>query len=104
MITKLLTAKTQGMAPIVLAQHQFGIRYADGLRGHNLICEAVLEHPVLMDAGLVRESIAADDGLVRLHWNSGNFLEHLACRIKFLAGDASLVGIAIGTHSQRHHD
>src|SRR6478735_5647850 len=34
---------------------------------HDLVGPRVLQHPVLVDAGLVREGVRADDGLVRLN-------------------------------------
>jgi len=38
----------------------------DVLRPHDLVGLGVLEHPVLVDAGLVGEGVLADDGLVEL--------------------------------------
>src|SRR5438067_4473152 len=98
-ITELLTTKTERMPPRVLAEHQFRIRDAHRLRSHDFVGEAILQHSILMDAGLVRESVAPDDGLIRLHRNTSDFLEQLTRRIKFLTGDAGLIRIAIGTHS-----
>ena len=40
---------------------------ADVLRPHDLVGARVLQHAVLVDAGFVRERVAADDRLVRLH-------------------------------------
>src|SRR5581483_1851392 len=59
---------------------------------------------VLVNAGLVRECIAANNRFVRLHRDAGDLLEQLARGIKFLAGDRCLIGISIRTHSQRHHN
>src|SRR4051812_45022985 len=42
-------------APGVLAEHQLVVLPADDLGGHDLISERVLQHPVLVDARLVRE-------------------------------------------------
>src|SRR5438105_13765420 len=46
-------------------------RPADALRRHDLVVERVLEDPVLMDAGGVRERGRADDGLVGLGGGAG---------------------------------
>src|SRR5256885_909047 len=88
-------------APEVLFLLQIALRIRDAhrLRSHDFVGEAILQHSMLMDAGLVRESVAPDDGLIRLHRNTSDFLEQLTRRIKFLTGDAGLIRIAIGTHS-----
>ena len=39
-------------------------------RVHDLVRRPLLQHSVLVDAGLVRERVAPDDGLVRLHRRS----------------------------------
>ncbi len=51
----------------MLAQDQLALGQTNGLRVHDLIRAFVLQHAVLMDAGLVRERVAAHDGLVDLH-------------------------------------
>src|SRR4051812_14885846 len=43
------------------------IRHADVLGAHDLVSATILQDPVLMDAGLVRKGVPADDGLVHLH-------------------------------------
>ena len=45
----------------------------------------ILQHAVLVNAGFVRESVAPDDGLIRLHRNAGDLLQHLAGGIQLLA-------------------
>ena len=54
------------MPAAVLAQHQLAFGHADRLRIDDLVGGAFLQVAVLMDAGLVRERVAPDDGFVRL--------------------------------------
>ena len=54
-----------------LADRQRAARQPDRLRGHDLVGERVLEVPVLVDAGLVREGVGAHDRLVRLDREAG---------------------------------
>ena len=56
----------------VFAEHQVGLREADVLRPHDFVRRALLEHAVLVDAGLVGEGVAADDRLVPLHLHAGD--------------------------------
>jgi hypothetical protein len=51
----------------MLAQYHLAPRDADGLGAHDFICQAVGHYAVLMDAGLVGESVSAEDGLVGLY-------------------------------------
>ena len=61
MIAQRLGAIGQGRPAAVLAQHQVGLGEADVLGPHDLVGGALLEHAVLMDAGLVGKGVAADD-------------------------------------------
>ena len=67
MIAQVRDALPQGVPAAVLAQHQVGLRQADVLGVHDLVGAALLEHAVLVDAGLVGEGVPADDRLVALH-------------------------------------
>ena len=62
----------QRVAAGVLAEHD-RVRVVDADRrgGHDLVGRALLEHAVLVDAGLVLERVAAHDGLVGLHGVAG---------------------------------
>ena len=51
----------------MFAQHQFVAWHADRFGSHDFVAQRIADHAVLMNAGFVRESIAADDCLVRLH-------------------------------------
>ena len=57
----------QGMPAGVLAEHQIGLADAHVFGAHDLVGLVVLEHAVLVDARLVRKSVRAYDGFVRLH-------------------------------------
>ena len=100
--SQLLSALT-GVAAGVLAEDQ---RRADAdLFGpHDLVGAAILQHPVLVDAGFVRERVAADDRLVGLDRFARERGEHLAGRVKRGRHDAGFEREAIGPHARRHHD
>src|SRR3954454_4551144 len=51
----------------VLAEDKRLIRHADVLGPHDLVSATILQDAVLMDAGLVRKGITADDRFVCLH-------------------------------------
>ena len=68
----------EGVAPGELAEHQPVGAPAHVLGAHDLVGLAVLEHAVLVDAGLVREGVGADDGLVGLHRIAGDGGDQLA--------------------------
>ena len=72
------------MAARVLAEHERIPRRAHVLGAHDLVGAAILQHAVLVDAGFVRERIAADDRLVHLHALTGELREHLARRVDLL--------------------
>src|SRR3546814_1291150 len=57
----------EGMAARMLAEHQRRLGQPDRFRRHDFVGAGELQHAVLMDAGLVREGVGADDRLVRLH-------------------------------------
>src|SRR5215813_10858415 len=59
---------------------------------------------MLVDARLMRKSIAADDCFIRLHVKPDNAREQLARRIKLSGPDARLKRQAICAYVQRHHD
>ena len=51
-------------AAAVLAEHDVVRGDADGRRRHDLVGQRIGHHAVLVDAGLVREGVGADDGFV----------------------------------------
>ena len=97
-------APLHGVAAGVAAEDELLGGLADILRPHDLVGPRVLQHPVLMNARFVRERVAPDDGLVRLHRFVGDLREQLARLEQPLGPDARVVGQAILPHAQRHHD
>src|SRR5450755_475186 len=92
------------MPSTVLAEHQLAFRHADRFRIDDLIGRFLLEISVLMDAGLVRESVAPDNGLVRLRSEGDGGAQHLACAIEMLGLDAGREGITVVAGLDRHDD
>ena len=64
---ELLGAALHGVTARVAAEHELLGVLADVLRPHDFVGPRVLQHAVLVDAGFVREGVAPDDRLVRLH-------------------------------------
>jgi len=75
--TQLLKPRAEGIAPGQLAQGELVGGPADALGTHDLVGLAVLQHTVLVDAGLVRECIGADHRLVGLHRVAGDLADQL---------------------------
>ena len=65
LVAQILQPLAEARAPGVLAHHQPVGGPADRFGGHDLVGRALLDHAVLVDAGLVREGVGADDRLVR---------------------------------------
>ena len=75
---QLLQGVAQGVAAGVLAQHDRVRLQADFGRVHDLVGAALLQDTVLVDPGLMREGVAPDHGLVRLHRVAGQAADHAA--------------------------
>ena len=75
---ELLAAALHGVTAGVLAEHQRRLRHADVFGPHDLVGAAILQHAVLVNARLVREGVAADDGLVGLDGFAGERGQQLA--------------------------
>ena len=101
---ELLAALLHGVPAGVPAEHQRRLGHADVLRPHDLVGPPVLEHPVLVDAGFVREGVAADDRLVGLHAFARQFRQQLTRWIQLPGDDARLDRHPVGTHAGRHDD
>src|SRR5258707_5880804 len=86
----------------MFAEHEFISRNTYRLRRHNLITQRVADHAVLMYAGFVRKSIAADNRLVRLHAKADDLREHLTGRVNLARIDSSFEGQPIAAYVQRH--
>src|ERR1700704_7104112 len=78
--------------------------YADVARIHDLVRPLVLQHPVLMDAGLVRERVCPDDSLVRLHEVARPRRYELRGGGDLLRVDSRLDLELVAADVQRHHD
>ena len=90
-----LAPALHGVAARVASEHELLGRLADVLRPHDLVGARVLEHPVLVDAGFVRERVAADDRLVGLHRFAGELREQLARLEQRRRCDAGVVRQAV---------
>ena len=90
--------------PGVLAEHdRVGVE-ADRRRVHDLVGRALLEHAVLVDAGLVGERVAAHDRLVRLHRVAGEARDEAAGARDLARVDAGREADVGGAGVQQHHD
>ena len=97
-------ALAQRVAAGMLAEHELGAREADVLGPHDLVGLAMLEHAVLVDAGLVRERVVADDGLVARDGRADDVGEQARGRVQQRRADAGLEMEAVGARAQRHDD
>ncbi len=88
----------------MFAQHERVCRNAHGLGRHDLVTQRIADHPVLMYAGFVRKSVAADNRLVRLHGKADDLREHLTGRVNLAGIDSSFEGQPITPHVHRHYD
>src|SRR5262245_23459133 len=62
-----LASPLHGVTPRMTSEDELIGRLTDVLWPHDFVRALVLQHAVLVDACFVRERVAADDGLVRLH-------------------------------------
>jgi hypothetical protein len=81
--------------PGMLPEHQLVRRPSDRLGRQDLVGDGRLQDAVLMDAGLVRESVVAHDGLVGLHRNADHRRQHTTRRIDLGRAD---VGVEPAVH------
>mmetsp|Transcript_12663 Transcript_12663/g.30559 ORF Transcript_12663/g.30559 Transcript_12663/m.30559 type:complete len:514 (+) Transcript_12663:268-1809(+) len=93
-IAQLLELGLERVAPAVLAHHHPDVavpaEVPDGLRRDDLVRQLVLQHAVLVDAGLVREGVGPHDGLVRLHRHAAVLAHHLGARVDVHRVDGSV--------------
>ena len=93
----------KGVTARVLAEHDRVGLQADRGRVHDLVGRALLEHTVLVDAGLVSERIAPDDGLVGLDRIAGEARDQTR-GARDLAGDHARAQADIGLPGVQEHD
>src|SRR3954447_18788045 len=97
------TRTREGVAAGMLSERQRHAK-ADGLGVHDLVRPRVLEHPVLVDAGFVRERVRADDCLVRLHDVAGGARDEPRRRRDLARVEPRLHPEVLGADVERHHD
>ena len=92
-VAQLAVASLERVAARVLAEHERRARDPDHLGPDDLVGQPVLQHAVLMDAGLVGEGVPADDRLVGLREAAGEVG-------KQLAGAVDLAGLHVAAEAQ----
>ena len=92
---ELLEAMAQRGAAGVLAEHEMRLGDADRRGGHDFVAERVGQHAVLVNAGLVSESVIADDGLVGGGLEGDDLAEGLAGGVKIFKLDVGGDAVAI---------
>src|SRR3989338_2703472 len=102
--TKLFQPALKGVTPAVLAQHHAIRGPAHILGAHDFVGLAFLDDAILMDAGLVREGIGADNRLVRLHRKTGDARNHARGRHDLGGVDARVAAKKIAPRTHCHHD
>ena len=101
---ELLQRALERVAAGVLAEHDRVRVEPDRRRVHDLVGRALLEHAVLVDAGLVGERVAAHDRLVRLHGVAGQARDEAAGARDLARVDAGGEADVGGAGVQQHHD
>src|SRR5581483_2130885 len=101
---ELLERVAKRVAPGVLAEHDLVGLEADVAGVHDLVGAALLEHPVLVDAGLVREGVTAHDRLVRLHWVAGEARDEAARPRQLARVERRVEPVRVAAGPQQHHD
>ena len=91
------------VAPGVLAERQRHCQ-AELVRVDDLVGRDVLEQPVLVDAGLVREGICAHDRLVRWHRIAGEPLDEARGGSDLRDVDAGMRVQGVSSYAHGHHD
>ena len=71
LVAHLFIAFGKGMPAGVFSQHNLVRGQAHRLRRDDLVGDGVLQHAILVDAGLVGKGVGAYYGLVRLHGHAG---------------------------------
>src|SRR5690242_7944887 len=93
---QLPAALAERMTPAVLTQYELAFRHPDRTGVDDLVGGLFLQIAVLVDTGLMRESIPADDGLIRLRTESDGVGEQFAGGEEVLGVDAGVIRVGIG--------
>mmetsp|Transcript_5921 Transcript_5921/g.17816 ORF Transcript_5921/g.17816 Transcript_5921/m.17816 type:complete len:424 (-) Transcript_5921:236-1507(-) len=106
-ITHLREPRLHGVAPAVLAKNNASVdgpAQAYCLWRHDLISLLRLEHAVLVDSALVRESVHADDGFVGLDHHPRVLAHHLARHVNVLRDDSRVetIHLLLSPQHDRH--
>src|SRR5690606_14603375 len=102
--TRLLQTGTEGVAPRPLAQGQLVGMPTNRLVTHDLVGFAVLEHPVLVTARTVGKGVGADNGLVRLHRETGDARHQARCTADVLGTNTGIHQEYVLAGTQSHDD
>jgi hypothetical protein len=103
-VAELLDRLEERVAPGVLPEHDLRARGADVLAAHDLVGQAVGEHPVLVDPGLVGERVLADDGLVLLHRVAGEARDEPRGARQLTRVQPVVAAEQVRTRADRHDD
>jgi hypothetical protein len=88
----------------MLAEHEPGARRANNLRSHDFVGQRIFQDAVLMDAGLMRERVRADDCFVGRDRHAHDLAEQPAGRAQLLRPDSRPQRQLITAHVQGHDD
>src|SRR5690242_1266526 len=101
---EIVGALVERVAAAVLAQYELAFGDPHGAWVDDFVGRFFLEITVLMDAGFVRERVAADDGLVRLRPEGDDRAQRFAGRIQMLGVDAGAIRVRVAAGLEDHHD
>ena len=97
-----LHAGLEGVASGMFAQHHAIGRPANVLGAHDFVGFTMLEHAVLVDAGLMSKGIGADNRLIGLHREAGNTGHKLGAGHDFTGIDVHMTGKHVLAGRDRH--
>ena len=101
---ELLQPFGEGMPARVLAEHQTVAGQPDALRAHDLVGLLVLQNPVLVDAGFVREGVVAHHRFVDRDQNAGDLRQQAAGGVDLPGVDPHVDGLEdVAPGLDRHH-
>ena len=103
-VAEFIEARFESVAAGMFAEHIAGVGPADIGGGHDFVGGFVLEHSILVNAGLVGEGVFADDGFVALHVQAGERADEAADRDEFFGVDAGGEGEGVLAGFDGHDD